>query len=424
MPDDKIQINWDDLNRPEVDARLEQERRMKAAAAHYQQHAAPGTVAQPGVPMDGQRVYGQLASGPARVSNGASAGLGSGSLAYSSVVYMCVAGLLMAFIGWAVTEGRMNREEANENTLVELITDALERRGLTFAEVMEKPETEQQRIIDEIKAEIRGRKIAKSALWFAIIGAFIGLGLGAAEGAVSRAYQAAVVAGLVGGLAGFIGGGIAGGMAQILYVALLSAQSEQGSLGLQILARTMGWGLAGMLLGIGQAIPMKSAKKIRNGLLGGLAGGLIGGFLFDSISLVFHSGGTSRMMALCVIGGATGSMIGIVENLLKDAWLRVVAGPLTGKQFVIYRNPTAFGSSPKADIYLFKDPSIEPRHALLHSTPQGYVLEDTRSASGTYVNGRRVAQQRLRPNDLIQIGQYQFAYGEKARASIVPGGLA
>ena len=61
-----------------------------------------------------------------------------------------------------------------------------------------------------------------------------------------------------------------------------------------------------------------------------------------------------------------GLFVGIVEQWTKSAWLLMRAGPLAGKQFVVFRNPTVLGSSPKADIYLFKDEAIEPRHALIH----------------------------------------------------------
>jgi pSer/pThr/pTyr-binding forkhead associated (FHA) protein len=82
-----------------------------------------------------------------------------------------------------------------------------------------------------------------------------------------------------------------------------------------------------------------------------------------------------------------GLFVGIVEQWTKSAWLLMKAGPLAGKQFVLFRNPTVLGSAPKADVYLFKDESIEPRHALIHDRGGRFEIEDMDTAEGTYVNG-------------------------------------
>ena len=82
-----------------------------------------------------------------------------------------------------------------------------------------------------------------------------------------------------------------------------------------------------------------------------------------------------------------GLFVGMVEQWTKSAWLLMKAGPLAGKQFVVFRNPTVLGSAPKADIYLFKDEAIEPRHALIHDRGGRFEIEDMNTADGTYVNG-------------------------------------
>jgi len=81
--------------------------------------------------------------------------------------------------------------------------------------------------------------------------------------------------------------------------------------------------------------------------------------LFDPIEQLFTtadgSAWPSRMIGFTTIGLLVGMFVGLVELWTRTAWLLMRAGPLAGKQFVIYRNPTVLGSSPKADIYLFKD---------------------------------------------------------------------
>ena len=71
------------------------------------------------------------------------------------------------------------------------------------------------------------------------------------------------------------------------------------------------------------------------------------------------------------------------------------AGPL-GRQAIrsVPRNPDGSGSSPKADVYLFKDGAIEPRHALIHDRGGRFEIEDMNTPDGTYVNGVPVSRSR------------------------------
>ncbi len=405
MVDDKIRISLEDLNQPEVDEKLAQERRLRGVMAPQplRQSTDPTNAVAAGAP----REYGRIAVGP---QPGQGVHASTGGLLYSTVFYTCLCGLVMALIAWAVTEPFKDSDSYSEADFERLIRE----EGYEPWAFILLSETDQEQVLERIWIRVGSEILIESALWFAIIGAIIGLGLASVESLVSRAFGAAARAGLMGVVLGFLGGGVAGFCGQFLYSWLLSMQ-EGDDVGVQIFARALAWAIAGMVLGAGQGLGMFSGKKARNGLIGGLVGGFLGGLLFDPIGFVVGGDTASRMVGLAAVGALTGAMIGWVENLLKDAWLQVTAGPLTGKQFVVYRNPTVFGSSPKADIYLFKDQTVEPRHALLHTTPQGYVLEDLQSRNGTWVNGQRIAQHRLRSGDTVQLGSYAFAYSERIR---------
>jgi pSer/pThr/pTyr-binding forkhead associated (FHA) protein len=81
-------------------------------------------------------------------------------------------------------------------------------------------------------------------------------------------------------------------------------------------------------------------------------------------------------------------------------------GPLAGKQFVLHRDSTVLGSSPRCEIYLFKDPAIEPRHAIIHNRGGRFEIEDCDSPDGTWVNDRRVSGRTwLQSGDEIVLGQ-------------------
>jgi pSer/pThr/pTyr-binding forkhead associated (FHA) protein len=106
---------------------------------------------------------------------------------------------------------------------------------------------------------------------------------------------------------------------------------------------------------------------------------------------------------------------GVIENVAKTGWMKVVGGLLTGKQFILYKNPTAIGSSPQCEIYLFKDPAVGPQHAAIQQLPVGYELQDLGTSTGTFLNGNRVTRSRLRNNDRIQIGSTVFLFQEKTK---------
>ena len=79
---------------------------------------------------------------------------------------------------------------------------------------------------------------------------------------------------------------------------------------------------------------------------------------------------------MTIIGLSVGLFVGLVEGWTKTAWLLMRAGPLAGKQFVMFRDTTVLGSSPKAEVYLFKDEAIEPRHALIYNRGGRFEIED------------------------------------------------
>jgi hypothetical protein len=308
-----------------------------------------------------------------------------------------------------------------------MIKEALKRRNLTEEEIQAMPEDQVKRIAEEIKLEIQEKmaeqareetlrvadKMRQSGVRVIAIGAGKEVDRGFLEKIATDSSQVFLTENK-------------DDISEVFRAAenLLfrkSRSSQQVSVG-RVLLRSVSWGIVGLLLGLAQGLAMGSGKKIRNGLIGGFAGGLAGGLLFDVIGMAVHADWLSRLVALCVIGGLMGLMIGLVENLLKDAWLLVTSGPLSGKQFVLYKNPTIFGSSPKADLYLFKDPDIAPCHAAIHITPQGHVLADAGAPAGVSVNGMRITQHKLRPGDNVQMGRYIFAYAEKTRQS-APGGM-
>lgn len=266
---------------------------------------------------------------------------------------------------------------------------------------------------------------AVNLLLFPTVAAFVGLFLGATEGLMCRQFPRASLCAAVGLGLGFVGGLIAIIPAGLVFMimsvvaAQISPNIVEGEMpgGFAFLILMMGrgaaWSLAAIPAGIGQGIALREKRVVLNGLLGGVLGGLAGGLLFDPIYMLFgqpQEAAASRAVGFAVIGVLVGLFVGLVENWTRTAWLHMKAGPLAGKQFVLYRNPTVIGSAPKSDIYLFKDDSIEPRHALVHNRGGRFEIEDLQTPDGTYVNGVPVTTRILQNGDQIVVGKTMFEF--------------
>jgi hypothetical protein len=176
------------------------------------------------------------------------------------------------------------------------------------------------------------------------------------------------------------------------------------------IARGIAWAVFGGAAGLTYGILGKSSKKALYGALGGVMGAALGGVLFDPISFPFHGAGISRGVGFSLVGLAAGVGMGLVESAMKDRWLYVTAGPLAGKQFILYKNSTTLGSAQQCDIYLFKDASILPQHAVVEINGSRVQL---RANGPVFISGVPARVQVLQSGAIVQIGRYAFRYQEK-----------
>jgi pSer/pThr/pTyr-binding forkhead associated (FHA) protein len=261
------------------------------------------------------------------------------------------------------------------------------------------------------------------AVFGALIGCLDGLALGVGEGITSgtrskfmRAVGFGAVTGLLGGVLGLSAG-------QKFYETLLStAGTQQGQAGLfafliQLVARSVGWGLIGTFVGAAVGVPSGSTQKIRNGLIGGTIGGLVGGFLFEIVGTVTQSGGRlPRLIGLTSIGAAVGFFVSLVDEALKSAWVRIMVGRNEGREIVIDKPVATVGRDELADVPVFGDVSVSRHHATILRQAGRYLIQDQGTPAGIAVNGQRVSQQGLQDGDEIQLGSVRITFYEKATA--------
>jgi hypothetical protein len=272
----------------------------------------------------------------------------------------------------------------------------------------------------DLEAKILEQKFLAFAL-FPLVAALAGLFIGAADGLLSRAFGRAVIAAMVGLGTGLLGGLVAmipAGAVYHLGISLALKVAPDGEilhhaapLMFLVAGRAMAWSIIGLTAGMGQGLAQRSRRLFVNGIVGGAVGGMLGGLLFDPIFLLFQlffpwsGGGASRAVGFALVGGSVGLFIGLVELMAREAWVRILTGPIAGKEFVLYRNPTWIGSSPKSEIFLFKDPQVSPQHACFKRAGEHYEIEDAGTPAGTSVDGRPGKRTRLRDGSRITIGK-------------------
>jgi hypothetical protein len=261
-------------------------------------------------------------------------------------------------------------------------------------------------------------------LLFAVVAGFIGLFIGAADGLICRLPRRALLSGVIGLLVGVVGGFVCSMAANIAYAPLThlamktsESSSSWSTLGfvIQMFGRALAWCLAGVAMGLGQGIALRSKRLLVYGLLGGVLGGLLGGLLFDPIDQILlgpdkPSAHWSRLIGLAVIGASVGAMIGIVELLARDAWLRMTQGPLTGKEFLLFKDVMNIGSSPRSDIYLFNDNLVAPDHALIRGVGDECEIEARQASHPLLLNNQTVRRARLRHGDSVSVGRTIFVF--------------
>lgn len=303
---------------------------------------------------------------------------------YSSWFYLAMASGLGAFVGWLICEP--------------FFDDNAEKNAFAF-------------------------------LIFPVVVGCVGLFLGAAEGIMCRNAGRACLSAAVGLGAGFAGGLVAIFIASIIFIvtafisASISNDMQEGrmptGLGLLVLmmGRAVAWAVAAIPAGIGQGLAQRDKRVVLNGLLGGVLGGLAGGLLFDPLSLVLTTedgqAAFSRAVGFTLIGLFVGLFVGLVEGWTKTAWLLMRQGPLAGKQFILFRDTTVLGSSPKSEVYLFKDAAIEPRHAVIYNRGGRFEIEDCQTPEGTYVNGIPIRKHWLKSGDQIVLGKTVLEFALK-----------
>jgi hypothetical protein len=256
---------------------------------------------------------------------------------------------------------------------------------------------------------------ASSGLEILIFAAGLGFVLMGWEGFTSRSVQKTFRDGGIGAVIGAGSGFIGGFIAQWLYTKLLGNNFSGISDSKLILTRAIAWAIFGGLLGTGLGFKGGS-KKLVNGLIGGVVGGAVGGLLFQLIgdSSSGSDGFVTRMFGFTITGIGIGLAIGLVERVRRDSWIQITAGPMAGKEFILYNAQTRIGRDYRNDIVMAKDALVAPFHAIFVRDEAGRVAVHPDAGASIAVNGLPSAGSQLRNADVVTVGGSAFTYQERA----------
>jgi hypothetical protein len=415
MDREPLTIDWKDLTKPEVDAKLERLRAVKSTLNHYE--ASEEVV---GIDPNAR----------------------GGTLLYNAAVFMALFGVLGGVLGWAFGEVLHFRPDARFEAR-QAIADyeqlrAQLRQGEVPVDVAEMSLASVKREFssnpyfalyadDSLSTDERDRRMQEldsrdnwnaflaNVLFFGFSGMMIAVCLGMAEPLVDRNLQKAAIIGVGAAILGMLGGVAVALLIPKLHAALFGELGAELSRQKLILSKMVEWGVLGMFLAIAPGLFMGSFRRLLIGVAGGLAGGLIGGMLFVPLTESFNEH-VGRFAGIVTIGTVAGAACGLIENAIKTGWLKVKAGLIAGKQFVIYRTPTYIGAHPSCHIYLWKDQQVGKRHAAVHLSATGVEIENLPLGGATLLNGKTVQQRtRLRDGDRLQVGRTVFEFHERRR---------
>src|SRR5689334_6838369 len=102
--------------------------------------------------------------------------------------------------------------------------------------------------------------------------------------------------------------------------------------------------------------------------------------------------------------------------------LEIVAGHRTGARYALAAGRTlVVGRSPQASLSFPEDNFMSGSHFSLATAEDGVLLRDLKSSNGTFINGRRLTEAKIKLGDVISAGSLEFRLSLQAS---VPAAVA
>jgi Mg-chelatase subunit ChlD/biotin carboxyl carrier protein len=114
------------------------------------------------------------------------------------------------------------------------------------------------------------------------------------------------------------------------------------------------------------------------------------------------------MISVTLIVGVLAAVL-ITQASSSKAGVFLVQGSGPARFVPIRGASFGIGRDPRGNMVL-ADGKVSRNHARIIRDPSGYAIQDLRSTNGTFVNGQRISQQRLRSGDQIRVGDTKMVF--------------
>lgn len=94
---------------------------------------------------------------------------------------------------------------------------------------------------------------------------------------------------------------------------------------------------------------------------------------------------------------------------MRTAKLVVIKGPLQGEVLTIAKEEFTIGRADDRDLTIL-DRAVSRKHCKIVLEEDGYYIIDEGSTNGTFVGGMRIAREKLKSGDVIQIGESKLRF--------------
>jgi len=260
-----------------------------------------------------------------------------------------------------------------------------------------------------------GESIRYYLLWNSLAGASIGfifgLFFGSAEGIMLSDYKRSLRGAVSGSIPGLIAGTLTVLLVQGLLYSIGNAELFNSLINESLIIpifRTLGWSLLGIVIGSIDGIRSGSPRRIGIGASGGFIGGLAGGALLEMLVKYWSNGFYARGTGLVVMGIGIGLFYSLFEFSRSYGLIKVLTGPLRGKEYLILMKKTKIGASIKANIPLGDYGGVKVNHAALISNKNAVIIQEAKGS--ILVNDTPVTKHKLKYEDVIQIGEAKLYY--------------
>ena len=238
-----------------------------------------------------------------------------------------------------------------------------------------------------------------------IPGFFMGMFLACGEGLLNKSISRTIKGALIGLLAGSAGGILGGFAGQVLLSYIIQICPDSGS-GVLVLARTFGWALVGIFVGLSEGIRSFSSRKLLLGALGGFIGGALGGLFLEILSRYFSSS-LPRLLGLLLMGVMISVFYTFLDKKYSFGILRVLNGSQAGKKYRINQKSMDLGSGNRTMIFTdyenMNDKEIEIK------VDKGVItVIDDSNGKNLYVNEKATDKTQLKYGDVIKAGSLKL----------------